>query len=325
MQLYYYSLSDVGNVRSHNEDFLFSGRVKGDGYLFIVADGMGGHSSGEVASYKAVAGFVKAMRKGIGKNVPEAMRRIILTINDDLIHEGKRSAKDKGMGTTLSALYIKGDKGYFAHVGDSRIYRYSNSGDGGDKGTMVQLTEDHSLVGRLLKDGFINAEEAQNHPKRNVLYQSVGLKKGIEVQAMGPFIVRDGQKFLLCSDGLNTELRDSEIKEFLALKSPRRIVEGLITEAKQRIASDNITVIAVSTEIGGTDEMTRPVDTVKVPVPTKVKMKLKRKRKRVLVLILLGIVLALLAAMVYLLVKNTQGVTPPDTIDQRSKSEASGQ
>lgn len=322
MQLYYYSLSDVGNVRSHNEDFLFSGRVKGDGYLFIVADGMGGHSSGEVASYKAVAGFVKAMRKGIGKNVPEAMRRIILTINDDLIHEGKRSAKDKGMGTTLSALYIKGDKGYFAHVGDSRIYRYSNSGDGN---TMVQLTEDHSLVGRLLKDGFINAEEAQNHPKRNVLYQSVGLKKGIEVQAMGPFNIREGQKFLLCSDGLNSELRDFEIKEFLALKSPRRIVEGLITEAKQRTASDNITVIAVSTEIGETDEMTQPVDTVKVPVPTKVKMKLKRKRRKALVLVLLGIILALLAAMVYLLVTNTQAVTPPDMIDLKTKSESSGQ
>ena len=323
MQLYYYSLSDVGNVRSHNEDFLFSGRVKGDGYLFIVADGMGGHSSGEVASYKAVAGFVKAMRKGIGKNVPDAMRRIILTINDDLIHEGKRSAKDKGMGTTLSALYIKGDRGYFAHVGDSRIYRYSNSGDGNN--TMVQLTEDHSLVGRLLKDGFINAEEAQNHPKRNVLYQSVGLKKGIEVQAMGPFIIREGQKFLLCSDGLNTELRDSEIKEYLALKSPRQIVEGLVMEAKQRTASDNITVIAVSTETGETDEMTRPVDTVKVPVPIKVRLKLKRKRKRVLVLVLLGIILVLLAAMVYFLVKNTPGVTPPDTIDLESKSETSGQ
>lgn len=322
MQLYYYSLSDVGNVRSHNEDFLFSGRVKGDGYLFIVADGMGGHSSGEVASYKAVAGFVKAMRKGVGKNVPEAMRRIVLNINDDLMHEGKKFAKDKGMGTTLSALYIKGDKGYFAHVGDSRIYRYSNSGD---SGAMVQLTEDHSLVGRLLKDGFISAEEAQTHPKRNVLYQSVGLKKGIEVQAMGPFNIREGQKFLLCSDGLNSELRDVEIEESLALKSPRQIVESLMEEAKLRTASDNITVIAVSTETGDTDEMTQPVDTVKVPVPIKVKMKLKRKRKRVLVLVLLGIIVALLAAMVYLLVKNAQGTTPPGSIELSTKTETSGQ
>ncbi len=322
MQLYYYSLSDVGNVRAHNEDFLFSGRVKGDGYLFIVADGMGGHSSGEVASYKAVAGFVKAMRKGVGRNITDAMRRIVLEINDDLIHEGKRSAKEKGMGTTLSALYIKGDKGYFAHVGDSRIYRYSNPGTGG---SMVQLTEDHSLVGRLLKDGFINAEEAQTHPKRNVLYQSVGLKKGIEVQTMGPFDIRKGQKFLLCSDGLNSELRDFEIEEYLELESPRRIVEGLIDEAKQRTASDNITVIAVSTDIGDADEMTQPVDTVKIPVPIKVKMKLRRKKKKTLVLILVGVIVALLAVMIYLLVKNAQGTTPPNSMAPGTKTETSRQ
>lgn len=322
MQLYYYSLSDVGNVRAHNEDFLFSGRVKGDGYLFVVADGMGGHSSGEVASYKAVAGIVKAMRKGVGKNVPEAMKRIVLNINDDLIHEGKRSAKDKGMGTTLSVLYIKGNKGYFAHVGDSRIYRYSNSGD---RSIMVQLTEDHSLVGRLLKDGFINAEEAQTHPKRNVLYQSVGLKKGIEVQAVGPFNIREGEKFLLCSDGLNSELRDGEIKKFLELKSPRRIVEGLVEEAKKRVASDNITVIAVSTEIGDSDEMTPPVDTVKVPVPIKVKMKLKHRRKRTLIFVLLGIIAALLVVMVYLLVTNTRDAAPPNNLELSTESETSGQ
>lgn len=319
MQLYYASLSDVGNVRTHNEDFLFSGKVKNEGYLFIVADGMGGHSSGEVASYKAVAGFVRSMRKGIEKNITEAMRRIVLDINDELIIEGKKSAKEKGMGTTLSVLYITGDNGYIAHVGDSRIYRYSNSQNGDS--SLVQLTEDHSLVGRLLKDGFITSDEAHTHPKRNVLYQSVGMKKGIEVQAIGPIAIKKGQKFLLCSDGLNSELRDFEIKEFLELDSPRHIVEGLIERAKQGIASDNITVIAVSTELKDTDEITQPVDTVKVPVPIKVKMKLRRRKKRLLILILVGVIVLLLAAMIYMLIINE--LTSSSDDDFTTKSELS--
>jgi serine/threonine protein phosphatase PrpC len=318
MQLYYASLSDVGNVRSHNEDFLFSGKVKNEGYLFIVADGMGGHSSGEVASYKAVAGFVRSMRKGVEKNITEAMRRIVLDINDELITEGKKSAKEKGMGTTLSALYITGDNGYIAHVGDSRIYRYADSQNGNS--SLVQLTEDHSLVGRLLKDGFITPDEAHTHPKRNVLYQSVGMKKGIEVQAIGPITIKKGQKFLLCSDGLNSELRDFEIKEFLELDSPRQIVERLIERAKQGTASDNITVIAVSTELKDTDEITQPVDTVKVPVPIKVKMKLRRKKKKLLILILVGIIVLLLAVMIYLLAVNELTFSPED--DFTVKSEA---
>lgn len=317
MQLYYASLSDVGNVRTHNEDFLFSGKVKNEGYLFIVADGMGGHSSGEVASYKAVAGFVRAMRKGVEKNITEGMRRIVLEINDELIHEGKRSAKEKGMGTTLSALYITGDKGYIAHVGDSRVYRYSNSQNG--ESSLVQLTEDHSLVGRLLKDGFITPDEAHTHPKRNVLYQSVGMKKGIEVQAIGPINIAKGQKFLLCSDGLNSELRDNEIKEFLELNSPRRIVEGLIETAKDGTASDNITVIAVSTEMSDTDDMTQPVDTVKVPVPIKVKMKLRRKKKKLLILILVGVILLLLAAMIYMLIVKELTTSTDDDFSAKSE------
>ena len=318
MQLYYASLSDVGNVRTHNEDFLFSGKVKNEGYLFIVADGMGGHSSGEVASYKAVAGFVRSMRKGVDKNITEAMRRIVLDINDELIIEGKKSAKEKGMGTTLSALYVTGDNGYIAHVGDSRIYRYANSQNGDT--SFVQLTEDHSLVGRLLKDGFITPDEAHTHPKRNVLYQSVGMKKGIEVQAFGPFTIKKGQKFLLCSDGLNSELRDFEIKEFLEFDSPRQTVQGLIERAKQGIASDNITVIVVSTELKDTDEITQPVDTVKVPVPIKVKMKLRRKKKKLLILILVGVIVLLLAVMIYLLVINELSSSSDDDFTLKSDS-----
>ncbi len=305
MELYYSSLSDVGNVRTLNEDFLYAGKLKGGEHLFIVADGMGGHSAGEVASYRAVTGFIKALKKGVGRNVPDALRQIVLNINEKIIHEGKKTGKHRGMGTTLSALYIKNDQGYIVHVGDSRIYRYSKS-----NGNLEQLTEDHSLVGKLLKDGFITEEEAQSHPKRNVLYQSVGLKEGIEVQARGPFPIQKGQKFLLCSDGLNNELIDTEIKEFLKLNSMRRVVEELIKKAKTGTAADNITVIAISTEKDKTDETTQVEDTVKLTAPLKIK---RKRKKRLIILLLLGLLMLLLAAVVYLLVQDFKKEGAPDT------------
>ena len=146
------------------------------------------------------------------------------------------------------------------------------------------------------------------------------MKKGIEVQAFGPFTIKKGQKFLLCSDGLNSELRDFEIKEFLEFDSPRQTVQGLIERAKQGIASDNITVIVVSTELKDTDEITQPVDTVKVPVPIKVKMKLRRKKKKLLILILVGVIVLLLAVMIYLLVINELSSSSDDDFTLKSDS-----
>jgi len=126
MKLYYSYLSDIGNVRTINEDCLFVGKIGVNAYLFIVADGMGGHDAGEVASYKAVSMFAKRIKKGVEGNIPGLLRQTVLNINEILIHEGKKAANYKGMGTTLTALYIKDDKGYIAHVGDSRLYRYAD-------------------------------------------------------------------------------------------------------------------------------------------------------------------------------------------------------
>lgn len=315
--MYYSSLSDVGNVRDHNEDFLYAGKLKSGDYLFIVADGMGGHSSGEVASYRAVTGFIKALKKGVGENVPEELRQIVLSINNKLIYEGKKEDTQRGMGTTLSVLYIKGCLGYIAHVGDSRIYRYSDSYDG-----LEQLTEDHSLVGKLVKDGFISAEEAQAHPKRNVLYQSVGQKEEIEVQAMGPFRVREGDKFLLCSDGLNTEVSDGEIVEFLKLPSTHRAVEGLINKARAGVAADNITAIVISTVKGDEDGATMAENTAKCTVPLQI---IKKRNKKIVLFILLGLLALLIAALVFLVVKNVKKeseppTAPPVTISKLNKN-----
>lgn len=303
MRLYYASLSDVGNVRTHNEDFLYAGKIKEGQYLFIVADGMGGHNAGEVASYKAVSAFVTAVKKGLGdetNHVMATMKQILLDVNRLIYRAGKENETHKGMGTTVSAMFIKDNRGYVVHVGDSRVYRYSED-------SLEQLTDDHSLVGRLLKEGYISEGEALNHPKRNVLYQSIGLKQKIEVQSVGPFPIREGDKFLLCSDGLINEVHDIQLEDFMRMKSPPKVVRGLVELAKNGTAADNITVIMISTEPGDPGEED-PENTFLQPLPGPPDSNQKKTRRRnpILIYILLIILLFLLAAIVYLAYKQVE-------------------
>ncbi|UCH97936.1 MAG: serine/threonine-protein phosphatase, partial [Candidatus Aminicenantes bacterium] len=199
------------------------------------------------------------------------------------------------------------------HVGDSRIYLYwdspahtTHANSGAHTGnttipeqeqttSLTRLTEDHSLVGKLLKDGFITEEEARNHPKRNVLYQSIGLKREIDIQTTGTIPIQTGQKYLLCSDGLYGVVPDHEIKEYLKVNSTAAIAEQLVQRAKTNGGPDNITVIVVSTEKDETPGLT---DTVKIITPP---LK-KRKKRKAWLFILLGLLVLLLAVMIYLLV-----------------------
>lgn len=325
MELYYYGVTDTGYLRDNNEDYLFAGKLKKDEYLFIVADGMGGHQAGEIASRKAVSMFVHQLEKE--KNIEadensthilESLKRIVININETLIREGSRSHKKDGMGTTFSALYIKNNLGYIIHVGDSRIYLFSPSrphtGNIDTSATPVEmsqltrLTEDHSFVGKLLKDGLITEEEARTHPKRNVLFQSIGIKRDITIQATGPIPIQKGQKYLVCSDGLYGVVPDNEIEEYLNDKSTASIAEQLVKRAKFNGGPDNISVIVISTE---KDEIFEPADTVRIPAPPTQK---KRKRKGWL-FILLGLLVILLALIIYFLVLSveTKPPSPPST------------
>lgn len=265
MKLYYHCLSDRGNRRDNNEDYIFAGKLKKDEYLFIVADGMGGHQAGEIASRKAVSMFVRQLEKEKDIEVDEnsnqtlqKLKRIVIDINETLIREGSRSHKKNGMGTTFSALYIKKNRGYIVHVGDSRIYLFSPSipytGNIDTSDTPVEmsqltrLTEDHSFVGKLVKERLITEEEARSHPKRNVLFQSIGIKKDITIQTTGPIPILMGQKYLVCSDGLYGVVPDNEIEEYLNEKSTAQIAEQLVKRANFNGGPDNISVIVISTE-----------------------------------------------------------------------------
>ena len=333
MELYYYGLSDPGMARPNNEDYLFAGKLRENEYLFIVADGMGGHQAGEVASRKAVTMFVQLLEKQKGfprarevNNgiILEGLKHIVNEINETLIQEGSRSAKKNGMGTTLSALYIKDDLCYIVHVGDSRIYMYENvpvpAAPGGANPAvasgirLVQLTEDHSFVGKLVKDGFISEEDARNHPKRNVLYQTIGLKPDIAIQTVDAVPLRHGQKFMLCSDGLYGVVSDQELKATLGGNSTAQIAGQLVKLANANGGPDNISVIIVSTE---EDDSTKIEDTVKIVAPPPG----KTKKQTIWVFILLGLLVLLLALIIYFLLGNTES-TPPAPASPEAKTMA---
>lgn len=227
--------TDVGRVRHLNEDSLCARPELG---LFAVADGMGGHNAGEVASALAVQELEKYVYKHIDSEVnPAVLLEAALQEANRLIYLSARGNEGcRGMGTTITACLLRDKDLYIAHVGDSRAYLI------GHKGT-VRLTDDHSLVGELLRGGGITEEQAQTHPQRNVLIRALGTEPSVQVdirQAKVSF----GQKVLLCTDGLTSHLRDDEISNIvLTSPEPQESIGLLIKKALERGGTDNVTAI----------------------------------------------------------------------------------
>ena len=290
MSIYFYGKSDKGVVRGNNEDSFFADRIGEEEYLFAVADGMGGHLAGEIASKKAIEMLVKEFKRKTDEPLPSKIRRVFDKINREIITEGNENIEQKGMGTTLSVLYIKKDRAFVAHVGDSRIYHYS--------GNLVQLTEDHSFVGKLVKDGLISPEEAKVHPKRNILYQSMGMRKGINVQIEGPIKIKKEDKFLICSDGLTAVVDDDEIESLFSKDiSPKKMVKELIETSLKRGAPDNVTVIVITSKY---------YDETKEYHIKEVKKKKKKLNLYLLIVFLLLITISLIFLSMYFKIKNQE-------------------
>lgn len=254
MEIQSWALSDVGRVRDHNEDNLLVEPGLG---LFVVADGMGGHAAGEVASQAAVATLREAvsraqplLRKFAEKEEEEDQRQI-LTLIEQSIQEacakiydmGQKDQKRRGMGTTTSLLLLVGRRGFIGHVGDSRIYLHRAN-------QVHQLTEDHSLIQELIKRGKLRKEDADKSPYRNAVTRAVGIYASVEVDTLG-FDILPGDTFLLCSDGLSGYLKDEEVGIFLSEKGGDRIPRALIDTANNRGGKDNITAIVVRVVPGG--------------------------------------------------------------------------
>lgn len=229
--------TDTGRQRRANEDSYFA-----QAPIFAVADGMGGAQAGEVASRMAAGAFEPGLS---GEGSPESRLEAIFHQANGEIHElSERDAERAGMGTTLTAAYVEGDKVSLAHVGDSRAYLLRD-------GRLRRLTSDHSLVEELRRQGRITEEEATDHPQRSVITRALGPDGEVEVDTLTQQ-ARDGDVFLLCSDGLTTMLSEDEIRDgLLASKTLRIAVSKLLEAANKAGGRDNITAVAFRLEAEG--------------------------------------------------------------------------
>jgi protein phosphatase len=227
--------TDVGRVRQMNED-----RFLADERLFAVADGVGGHQAGEVASQTSVETLQRVFNEG--EHTTEGLVAAAEAANQAVWQLAQGSREKRGMGTTLTALALvqaDGDEQLaLINVGDSRAYLLQN-------GELVQLTEDHSLVEELVRDGKLTPAEAQVHPQRSIITRALGMEPQIEVDSweITPFA---GDRILLCSDGLTNELSDERIASTLRqLADPQEAAHDLVRQARAAGGGDNITVVVV--------------------------------------------------------------------------------
>ena len=225
-----------------------SSEISSSGYIAVVADGMGGVQGGELASSILREGILDLVGGSLCPNPEdEQLRNIVDEINFRILREADAEPNLEGMGTTLTLCWLKGNELMLTNVGDSRLYRLRSN-------TLEQLSKDQSPVGRLLREGRITIEESRTHPHRNVIDQAVGSHpEGLDPE-IASFPMDDGDIYLLCSDGLNEELRDDEISEVLqdALRAEKPLIEAaekLVSNTLLAGGKDNVTVILLKVGI----------------------------------------------------------------------------
>jgi Serine/threonine protein phosphatase len=234
--------SHKGKVREKNEDYYnivldSNGKV----IAFIIADGMGGHNSGEVASKMAVdcvTSSIKAYIEKVNEDelVSDALVSIIQTANKDIFENAQNCADNFGMGTTLIVAIPKNDIMHIGHVGDSRAYRIRD-------GKIHKITTDHSYIEELLRNGTINQEEAKIHPKKNLITRALGSEE-LEVDYYLSDL-RSDDIFVLCTDGLTNMVDDDTIENICNTNEPQQACDSLIELANDNGGEDNITAIVV--------------------------------------------------------------------------------
>ncbi len=232
-------LTDVGMRRANNQDSFACLQAKSaqryadHGHLFVVADGMGAHAAGELASRMATEKIAMQFFRGESDETAEALRQAIIDANHEIHQRGQNNPEFHNMGTTASSLVLAESGAYVGHVGDSRVYRLR-------KGVFEQLTFDHSLVWEMEASG----QTGQGIPK-NVITRSLGPSPNVDVDLEGPFPIEQGDKYLLCSDGLTGLVDDKEIGALLDCLPEEKVVRVLVDLTNLRGGPDNTTVIVV--------------------------------------------------------------------------------
>ncbi|MCX6557510.1 MAG: Stp1/IreP family PP2C-type Ser/Thr phosphatase [Candidatus Aminicenantes bacterium] len=281
MDIHFFARTDVGKVRNANEDYFLSEKISANEFLFIVADGMGGHQAGDVASRLASETFsdvYKTLRK---KNtaIMESMEAAIRKANTVVFEKAAADIEKRGMGTTFSAMVIADMKAFITHVGDSRIYLIR-------KAKIRKITTDHSFVEKLVEEGRISPEEAREHPQKNVLYMSLGARENLAPEMVNSMGLEDGDALVLCSDGLSNMVTDDDLMRTVVDYYPEDAANVLVKMANANGGADNITLQIV--RLGSLEmlEKTKPI-------------KMARSRKKLFAVIALLFLLAVLVTLWY--------------------------
>ncbi len=224
--------TDVGKVRANNQDApIVSEKLR----LYGVADGMGGHKGGEVASTSARDNLLREL-EGKTPSVA-ALSGAIEEVNRQIYHQQEHDDALTGMGTTLSVLWMSDNFVYIGHVGDSRVYLLRD-------GEFKQMTLDHSLVEQLVREGVLTEEEAQNHPMRNIITRAIGTDESVEVDVVVEER-RKGDLWLACSDGLHGLVDDRQMRDALRQYAPEKAADVLLKAALDAGGRDNVTLVIV--------------------------------------------------------------------------------
>ena len=241
-------LSDLGCQRENNEDSYSYWEPATDaefsqkGRLAVVADGMGGHEGGQEASRIAVEAIQETYADTTATDPQALLAAGFHEAHQRIQSYAAAHAKLRGMGTTATAVVVVGDRLYYAHIGDSRLYRVT-------KDEITRLTHDHSYVGRLVESGVISAEEAEAHPQRNILTAALGAGAEIVVETPGtPLLLKTADTLVLCTDGLWGQLSDLELQRTVLQNPPATACQALVNLARERGGPDNITVQVLRVE-----------------------------------------------------------------------------
>ena len=223
--------TDIGKLRKQNEDAAWFDEARA---VFAVADGMGGHLAGEVASRMAIEAVQRMARENERPGIA-ALREAVACAHETILAHAQDHIECAGMGTTLSVLWLGENYAYIAHVGDSRIYSLG-------EGSLTQITQDHSLVEELVRAGLITREQARTHPRRNIITRALGTHGENEPDLLVTD-VQDGDVFLLCTDGLTGMVPDDEIERTLRDCGIEAAADRLLALALDAGGRDNVTLI----------------------------------------------------------------------------------
>ncbi len=234
-----YAATNVGLERSINQDYIYYSldKIGCLPNLFVVADGMGGHKAGDIASRFTVENLVTLIRESKEKDLISIINNAILDVNERLLNKASESADYEGMGTTLVVATISGMLLKVANVGDSRLYIINDD--------ITQITRDHSLVEEMVSLGKIDRKAARTHEKKNYITRAIGGEKNVEAE-MFSVDLNHGDKIIMCSDGLSNMVEDNDILNIVKHSdSLEEAVEGLIKTANDNGGKDNISVIII--------------------------------------------------------------------------------